>query len=189
MASQSENGMDSALRLLVETAQQRSRQLNSNLKELDKAFEDFETLEYVMDEFGVKLRHAITTMRRRYNDRLPISQLPEELLINIFLFVICENPLLHYSKLHKLAEVLFHWASLIKTSPSLWLIVHTSHVLQLQTTAIDKSGASLLSLIDEAVKVPGKDTFLAMCSHTFVDGSPSNIPTRRKSVNTCSPIS
>ncbi|KAG9005929.1 hypothetical protein FRB94_001139 [Tulasnella sp. JGI-2019a] len=176
MASRSEPGLEKSMNIILEVARDRTWWLNSNLKATEQAIEDFETIEHVMDEFGAKLRRAIIAMRWRRNDRLPISRLPAELLVNIFLLAIDGDPQSHYLRLYKLAKVSSHWNSLINMSSSLWSIIDASHSRQLQATALARSGASSLSLTDQAIRMSKSWHLWPMHSLIFIDGGPLHIP-------------
>ncbi|KAG8890716.1 hypothetical protein FRB98_006220 [Tulasnella sp. 332] len=85
---------------------------------------------------------------RRRNQRQPISNIPEHILLDIFLIVLEDTKLwAYYITLHILSQVSADWALLIRESPSLWCLINFHDSAEIHHIAFSRSKDSPIDII------------------------------------------
>ncbi|KAG8979741.1 hypothetical protein FRB93_009881 [Tulasnella sp. JGI-2019a] len=86
---------------------------------------------------GQRIRRHIANTNRRFNSRLPINRLPNELLVRIFAFTSTIDQYLKH--LVRIGLVSKDWSTVVFETPSLWAQISSSYNYQTNEAAILKS--------------------------------------------------
>ncbi|KAG8898086.1 hypothetical protein FRB99_007676, partial [Tulasnella sp. 403] len=105
-----------------------------------------EALRQVSDSLELMFQPTIASLNHSYNSRLPIGQLPIEILEGILLLSI-DNAHEHYERLSHLSRVSKQWRDVTLFSPRFHAIINDRHSLSANKKHLEYSGAAPLHLV------------------------------------------
>ncbi|KAG9014645.1 hypothetical protein FRB94_011823 [Tulasnella sp. JGI-2019a] len=130
--------MNSLKQAAVEAAKLRFSNDGFQLSPTGEFAEEIRSMNICLDVLIRQTRSHQAHTARNHNAALPISQLPDELLIKIFQQILKDREG-YYEKLSRLSLVCLHWADLVRCTPSLWFFICTSYPLNIGSMILKNS--------------------------------------------------
>ncbi|KAG9023192.1 hypothetical protein FRB95_013418, partial [Tulasnella sp. JGI-2019a] len=116
---------------------------------------EIKTMNAFLDLFVPQIRTRQTTKAQDHNTDLPISQLPDDVLSEIFQETL-EVWEIYYIRLFRFSLVCSRWAAIIRDTPSLWPFICASYPLHISLIVLKRSSKHPLDVwLDDDYRMRG----------------------------------